>query len=65
MEIEKKSKNFSFGFGTARTAGTGSLSEMKKSDSYESRIIENFRKRKNITEKSVKLIAKYIKLKNK
>ena len=63
MEIEKKGKSFSFGFGTARTAGTGSLSEMKKSDSYESKMIEDFRKKKNMTE-SVKLIAKYI-LRNK
>ena len=36
---------------------------MKKSDSYESKMIEDFRKKKNMTE-SVKLIAKYI-LKNK
>ncbi len=66
MEIEKKGKNFSFGFGTAHTAGTGSLSEMKKSDSdsYENKLIEDFRKREKLTKKSAELIAKYIKLKN-
>ncbi len=66
MEFEKKGKKFSFGFGTADTAGTGSLSDMKKApdDSYESRILKNFRKTKNLTE-SAKMMVKYMKLMNK
>lgn len=66
MEIEKKGKNFSFGFGTVDTVGTGNLSDMKKCeyDSYESKILKSFGKRKTLT-KSVRLIAKYVKFKNK
>ncbi len=63
MEIEKKGKNFSFGFGTAYTAGTGSLSDMKKTDSEESKMIERFRQRKKL-KKNIKLIVKHI-MKNK
>ena len=66
MEYEKNTGKFSFGFGTVNTAGTGNLSDMKKceTDSYESKMIGNLRKKKTLT-KSLRLIAKYMKLKNK